>query len=205
VPALPPGVYYVSVAASQYHTAARRSDGTVAVWGRAPFATQPVPSLAPGTSYLDLDLGVDRAVAVVGPASTFVRFGNGCAGTRAAAPLVPLDTPRLGRDFAITVRELPVGVAFLALGTQTLASRYGPLPLDLAPLGMSGCVLYVPDEALCFLLGNGHEAVWTAAIPNDVHLVAAEFYAQAIVFDPLAGNPLGAVLSDAMRARIGGR
>ena len=84
------------------------------------------------------------------------------------------------------------------------SSQFGALPLALAPFGMPGCTAYVADEAVHFLFGSDHEAVWTLAIPNDLLLLGVVFHLQAIVLDPLAGNALGAVMSDAMRAQVGG-
>ena len=48
VPALPPGVSYVEIAAAYYHSVARRSDGLVVAWGKNGLGQCNVPVL-PGT------------------------------------------------------------------------------------------------------------------------------------------------------------
>jgi hypothetical protein len=211
-PPLPPGVSYVEVAALAYtsgpyapSSAARRSDGEIVQWGGLPSPQQPpVPALPPGLGYIEVDFGAGTVIARVSSRSSFTRFGTGCAGSRPAAPLVPSDTPRLGTTMRVTVRELPVHAAFLLVGFSTTTSQFGPLPLALAPFGMPGCTAYVADEAVHFLFGSDHEAAWTLAIPNDQGLVGLVFHTQAVVLDPAAGNALGAVMSDAMRAQVGG-
>jgi hypothetical protein len=55
------------------------------------------------------------------------------------------------------------------------------------------------------VLGSDHEARFELRIPNDLLLLGAALHTQAIVLDPSAGNPLGAVMSDAMTAFVGGR
>jgi len=202
-PPLPPGTYYVEVTTSTYATgsnghvaAARRSDGAIVEWGNCfAAAPAPVPPLAPGLSYVEVDMGAGMTIARVASESSFTRFGPGCAGSRPAAPVVPSDTPRLGTTMRVTVRELPVHAAFLLVGFSTTTSQFGPLPLALGAFGMPGCTAWVADETVHFLFGANHEAAWSLAIPNDQGLV---------VLDPAAGNALSAVMSDAMRAQVGG-
>ena len=51
---------------------------------------------------------------------------------------------------------------------------------------------------------NGGEAEFTH-VPNSSALVGLAFYQQALVLDPLAGNPFGAAMSDAAAAVVGAR
>jgi hypothetical protein len=45
--------------------------------------------------------------------------------------------------------------------------------------------------------------VWTLPIPDSPSLVGVLFYNQALVLDINAGNPFGAVVSDAMEGVVG--
>jgi hypothetical protein len=207
VPAPPPGVHFVDVdcALAGDTIAGRTSDGGVITWGvSAPWQPVVVPPPEPGIAYVELDVGLGTATVRAATRSSFTRFANGCAGSLPAATLVPSDTPRIGTSLQVTVRELPVDAAFLVVGFGTTTSNFGPLPLALAPFGMPGCTARVGDDAVHFLGGSDGEARWTLGIPHDAGLVGVTFHLQAVVLDPIA-NPAGAVLSDAMRALVGGR
>jgi hypothetical protein len=52
--------------------------------------------------------------------------------------------------------------------------------------------------------GTGHEAPFALPIPYLPGLLGLKFYNQAIVLDPAANNPLGAVVGEAMEGVIGG-
>jgi hypothetical protein len=52
VPALPPGVSYVEVAAGSNHTVAIRSDGSVLAWGWNQYGQCNVPALPPGLTHV---------------------------------------------------------------------------------------------------------------------------------------------------------
>jgi hypothetical protein len=47
------------------------------------------------------------------------------------------------------------------------------------------------------LLHNNGTAYWSLSLPNLPGLSGMHFYNQALSLDPLAGNPAGAVLSNA--------
>ena len=53
--------------------------------------------------------------------------------------------------------------------------------------------------------GNRGEAEFTLHVPNSSALVRLAFFQQALVLDRLAGNPFGAVMSDAAAAVVGAR
>jgi hypothetical protein len=204
VPALPPGLTYVEVAAGELHTVARRSDGSVVAWGDNSWGQLDVPSLPPGLTYADI-AEVGAIAARIGLPSTYVTFATGCAGSLPAARLVALDTPRIDATLQISLNNLPADAALLLLGFSNTSCPLAPLPLGLAAFGMPGCTLYTSVEIATLVAGSGGRAEQTLAIPNDPLLVGARFYHQALVLDPAAGNPLGAVMSDAATAVVGDR
>src|SRR5262245_41813327 len=63
VPAPPPGLFYVEVAAGANHTVARRSDGSVVAWGDNGWGQCNVPALPPSMSYVHVASGFFHAVA----------------------------------------------------------------------------------------------------------------------------------------------
>ena len=71
-------------------------------------------------------------------------------------------------------------------------------------LGMPGCVANVSLDGIAFLSGTGGTATWSLPIPYQPMLLGTRFYNQAFVFDPAAGNSMGAVVSDATEAIVGG-
>jgi alpha-tubulin suppressor-like RCC1 family protein len=205
VPPLPPGVVWVDLGAGSgaRHSIARRSDGTVAAWGRNDFGQCDIPSPGPGLAYVEVAVSHKQSIVRLGPPSSYVRLGTGCAGSMAATRLVPLDTPRIGAVLEVALDNLPADLAVLFTGLSTTSSRFGPLPLELSVLGMPGCAAYVSDDAVTVVAGSGNRARFTLAIPNAPNLVGLPFHQQALVLDPGAGNALGAVLSDAATAVVG--
>ncbi|MBX3464925.1 MAG: hypothetical protein KF830_17285 [Planctomycetes bacterium] len=199
-PYVPPpwGVAYVELRGSVHYVSLRRSDGQVVTTGLVLPPGREVPRLDPGTSYVQLGGGNITMVARVGPTSTYVSFGHGCAGSRPATRLVPRDTPRIGQTLEVTLFDLPQDLAVLAFGWQRL-----PAPVDLGVHGMPGCALHVALDALVPLLGQNGTAKWRLPIPNDPIWVGARFCNQALVLDVGAGNGFGAVASDAAEGVIG--
>lgn len=193
----PWGVYVVQIASSTVF-AARRSDGRIVNLSPAGLGDA-VPTLEPGTSYLDLASSDNRDfTARVGPTCTYVGIVPGCAGSRPAARLVPRDTPRIGRTLKVTLFDLPNDIAVLGMSFQRL-----PAPVDLGFLGMPGCSLAISPDAVLGIVGQSGKAKWQLPIPDQPSLVGVRFYNQAIVLDVGAGNPFGAVMSDAMEGVVG--
>ncbi len=158
-----------------------------------------IPPLDPNTSYVEIEgsLGY-MSVARVGPTCTYVSFAQGCAGSMPPSRLVPRDTPRIGKIHEVTLFDLPHSLAVLVFGFQRLAT---PVPLAFA--GMPGCDLHTTIDVTFPLAGANNQAKWFLAIPDDPTLVGFHFYNQALVFDANAGNPLGAVMSNAAEGVIG--
>ena len=199
IPALPTGVSYVEVDCNDMNVALRRSDGEVVMCGWVLGGYEVlggVRPLEPGTSYLSLSAAGQNTMVRVGPTTTYVSFAAGCAGSRPATRLVPRDTPRIGRVHKVTLFDLPIDVAVLAMGLQPMS------PVALDTLGMPGCAWRTSPDGLALLVGQSHQASWSLAIPDVPSLVGVHFYNQALVLDP-AGNPFGAVVSDAAEGVVG--
>lgn len=104
-----------------------------------------------------------------------------------------------GPVLQVTFDRLPANAALLAFGWNRLSP-----PVSLASLGLPNCSAPVYPDAVVFLAGTAGKAQCTLSIPYAPSLVGVRFHHQAIVLDPGAGNPLGAVLSDAAEAVVGG-
>lgn len=198
-PPLPPGVSYVDIVGGNRQFAARRSDGTVVAWEPYPqYFDLQMPPLAAGTTYNSLAAGYNQVVGLVGPTSTYVSFAGGCSGSGVIPRLLPRDTPRIGSRLTVLLGPLPIDVALMVSSWQRLAQ-----PVDLAALGMPACFLHTQTDAWTLVGGGGGQARYELAIPNAMALVGWQFQHQALVPDPMAGNALGAVVSDAAEATIG--
>ena len=197
----PWGVYVVEITSSR-RGAARRSDGQVVnlFSTTVPYPGEEVPPLEAGTSYVDMAGGdsLNDVAARVGSTCTYVGIVPGCAGSRPVSRLVPRDTPRIGRTLKVTLFDLPNDIAVLGMSFQRL-----PAPVDLGFLGMPGCPLAISPDAVLGIVGQGGKAKWQLPIPDQPSLVGVRFYNQAIVLDVGAGNPFGAVMSDAMEGVVG--
>lgn len=194
---LPAGVCYVDVDGGGGHAILRRSDGQVVVFGNCQYWEDAIPPLVPGTSYVEISANYDGSIARVGPTSTYVSFASGCAGSRPATRLVPLDTPHIAGTLEINLLDLPQDAAVMLFGWN----RLNPA-LALGPYGLPGCSLEVSPDAMLFLAGQNHCARYRLPIPNRPDLVGWHFFNQAVVFDPTA-NSLGVVLSDAAEGVVG--
>lgn len=111
---------------------------------------------------------------------------------------MPRDTPRIGHNLQVTLFDLPVGMAALAMSFQQL-----PSPVSLGFLGMPGCDWSVPLDAVVLLSGSSQQAQFVLPIPDVRSLIGTHFFHQALVLDPGAGNGFGAVVSDAAEGVIG--
>jgi len=95
------------------------------------------------------------------------------------------------------VFDLPQNAAVMLFAFR----RTSPQPLD--SFGMPGCSTILGPGCASLLLGQNQQAKFRLPIPNNPNLVGMHFFNQAIVLDPGAGNPLGAVISDAAEGVIG--
>lgn len=198
IPPLPTGVYYVDVDGGGEHTALRRSDGQVVVCGYVHDLEGLVPPLDPGTSYMEISAEDAATVGRVGPTSTYVGLRPGCAGSMPATRLVPRDTPRIGHTLQVTLFDLPVDIAAMAMSFQQL-----PSPLSLGFLGMPGCSWHIPLDAIVLLSGQNNQAKFLLPIPDQPSLIGVHFFHQAVVLDPAVGGGFGAVVSDVAEGVVG--
>ncbi|MCC6672153.1 MAG: hypothetical protein IT458_13915 [Planctomycetes bacterium] len=126
-------------------------------------------------------------------------YGSGCAGTNGRVPRVePAALPALGNgNFILRVTQaLPGAAASLVLGASRVTFGSVQLPLDLAPIGMGGCMLH-SDVRLAFPVpidaqGTG---VLPVPIPANAALKGQYFTGQYFIVDP-AANALGVSASD---------
>lgn len=164
----------------------------------AQFLANP-PALPSGSSYLRVTCGSYTHGALVGRESSYMKVASGCAGSMAPARLVPRDTPQIGCTLEVGLLDLPANLAAMVMGWTRL--QPGVL---LDGVGMPGCVAHASVDGVALLLGSGGEATWSLATPYQSTLLGLRFYNQAFVFDPAAGNAIGAVVSDASEALVGG-
>lgn len=129
-------------------------------------------------------------------------FGEGCASRLGITGLSAAARPTLGQTLAVTADNLPLNVAIGLLGLSRTNSAYGPLPLDLSPLGAPGCFLRVRPDAMVLLLGVGNSTTWSLPLPNVPTLLSVRANQQLLVLDS-AANALGVVASDAAGLVIG--
>lgn len=124
-------------------------------------------------------------------------FGAGCP---APAPLQLRSTrPVLGAPLVFTASAVPVGAP---LGVLLLSfTRFTP-PLDLAGLGMTGCVQYVGTESSFAFLPASSSGTLSLGLPNNPLLNGTRAFSQSAVF--VAGaNPLGVIASNGVELLLG--
>jgi PKD repeat protein len=129
-------------------------------------------------------------------------FGSGCASSLGISNLLPANRPQVGTTLTVNVNNLPLSAAVMMVGFSNTTSGFGPLPLDLAPLGAPGCSGRVSPDVTLFLSGAANAATWALTVPNVPTFIGTVLYNQALVLDP-AINALGAVVSDAAGMMIG--
>lgn len=130
----------------------------------------------------------------------FVAHNGSCSGSSTQVPVIAATAntwPQFNVPFDVHLQSGPANTfANLMLGLQT--GSYGPytLPLDLAPFGAGGCLLWhSPDALLPFQLTDGAGATTTTLVfPSLPGLSQLRVYASWICFDP-AANSLGLVPS----------
>lgn len=129
-------------------------------------------------------------------------MGSGCAGTLPVSNQSILSRPAVGGNFNLSVNNLPSAFTLLQMGfSNTFAAGFGPLPIDLTPIGMTGCTARVSPDLSFFMLTFGTSANFSASIPNDPAFVGVLLFTQALT--PDSANSFGFVLSDAAGGVIG--
>lgn len=129
--------------------------------------------------------------------------GSGCAGSNGVPKLdglAPNDLPRLGSNFTMELRGLPLN-SQPVYGMFSFFEAKPPLPLD--SIGMPGCELYLDGEIYSYALSSsGGVATWTFPIGSDPVFLGATFMFQGFVTDS-GVNPFNATTTNGLRATIG--
>jgi hypothetical protein len=135
--------------------------------------------------------------------ATYGTFGTGCHGTARPPALAASNRPWIGEILHLELTQLPARQnGALAVGLSDQSWNGVPLPLDLSPLGMTGCTLHVSVEATVpFATGDGSTVV-SVPLGRDPGIRGIPFYNQAFVLDPQA-NPLGIAMTNAGRGVLG--
>jgi len=131
----------------------------------------------------------------------FGQFAPGCAGTLPTATLTG-NLPQLGQTFTVNADNLPQSLAIMMIGFSNTVSGFGPLPLNLAAFGATGCFGRVSPDATNFLIGASNTASWVFGVPAAPALSGLTLYQQALVLDA-AANAGGFVTSNAAAFQIG--
>jgi len=202
VPPLPNGVAYVHVTAGGFHTAGLRSDGHLVVWGDNGSSQCTVLAPPAGQYYGEAAGGGFHTAGLV-QSGFLAKFGSGCPGSLPPSRLHATSLPRIGATMAVEIDRLPQSSAFVAMGFSNLSCSAGPLPLSLTSRGMPDCWLRVGDDNSLWVTGASGRATHSLPIPSSMGLVGLPFYLQALVLDAAAGNPAGAVMSDAVTGLVG--
>jgi hypothetical protein len=105
----------------------------------------------------------------------------------------------LGTTIQWLTTGIPAGTGFGALLLSTV--RATP-PVDLTPLGMTGCQSHVVNPIASAFVPSGPAAQQPLAIPNNPALVGFVVVGQALTFSPPL-TPLGFVTSNGMVLTLG--
>lgn len=128
--------------------------------------------------------------------------GAGCAGTLPVSAQAVASRPQLGSNLSIGVNNLPFSLTLMMIGfSNQVATGFGPLPIDLTPIGMPGCVARVSPDLTTFVLGAATQAQFVVGIPNDPAFAGVPMFTQALT--PDTSNAFGYILSDAAGGLIG--
>ncbi len=168
---------------------------TDSIFDRKTFPTSRVFSIRPQDRMGFTTLGYGSVVA-------FMKQG-----TSGAVPILENEgAPEIGRSYDLSLsRANSNSPAVFFLGNSKTKFQTITLPLDLSPLGMTGCklhtnILWVQGIRTDFK-GNG---ILRTTLPNLRSLIGVRLYHQAAIYDP-PGNPFGLVLSNALQVLVGGQ
>ena len=131
-------------------------------------------------------------------------FGTGCAGSNGTPSLGAVNAPHVGSTFSLQLGNLALSssVAFVITGLSNTTSNLGPLPLNLTPLGLTGCTSYASADVSTLVAAVAGNASWSLPIPSAISLIGLAFYNQAASIDP-GINPAGLTVSNAGAGVVG--
>lgn len=136
---------------------------------------------------------------------TWESFGFGCPGSAGIPVLAPQAGARVGAPFVNTLFQLvpSAPLAIVATGFSTTTWGPTPLPLNMTPLGMNGCFLFVAPDQLDVIGASGGVANLVLPIPGDPWFFGQVFHQQGFSFELPGFNAFGGVLSNATTMPIG--
>lgn len=142
-------------------------------------------------------------VDTTSPAS-LLPYGSGCSGQNGVPVLSADRLPWLADYYQVRVTAVPATTfGFMTLGFSNTVWNGMPVPVNLAAYGLPGCQAWLgPDLTMLFGVQNG-AGIWGLTICNCPFAVGLEYSLQALVLDPTVSRPLGASMTNALRARIG--
>lgn len=157
--------------------------------------------------------GADQTARTATPVRLFVNargvssFGRGCAGSFGNFPVLgAARSPRVGeRAFAIELHgAAPSSAVALLIGANPNFR-----PVDLGPIGIPGCTLYVDMAATVTAMtgpGNARRGEGSARfpmpIPNNPWLRNVQLQVQAAIVDPHNGRRVPVTATNALRIRF---
>ena len=159
----------------------------------------------PGTrlsDWLDPIGSMSPAIDTWSP-SSYRTFGPGCDGSLGPPELLATGTPTTGQSLQLNLLNLPQNVAILWTGLSKFASPLGPLPIDLTPLGLTGCTARISPDASDLVFGANNRGIHFMPIPPSGALAGTRFFQQAIVLDP-GFNTAGLTLTEATVGIVNG-
>ncbi len=118
---------------------------------------------------------------------------------------IPGNIPRIGGALVVAMEGLQsrhAGVLF-AIGPSSATWNGQMLPVSTNPAGLFGCALHIAPLATIFGARTGPGAGFVLPIPNDPSLSGVMLDVQGLLADPQAPNRARALMTDAMRARVG--
>lgn len=140
----------------------------------------------------------------------YASYGGGCKGSSGSAPThlgnAARGYPFIGEPFDLDAAGTPIATpAALLLGLSSTLWGNIPLPLDLAPYGITGCKLEVsPDVTLSTTTTGAGTASIRINLPPNISLVGASVYSEYVFLDPGAPRLVKVTLSNSLKSLIGG-
>ena len=131
-------------------------------------------------------------------------YGTGCSGQNGVPQLSADSLPWIGDYYQVRLLQAPTtSFALMAIGFSNTVWNGLSVPVNLASYGLPGCQAWLgPDLSVGFGIANGG-GTWGLNVCNCPFAVGIEYSLQALVLDPTVSRPLGASMSNALRARIG--
>ncbi len=156
-----------------------------------PFTTAPTARQFQGAFYY--------TKANTWPVGAITQFAHGCPGTLGVPTLKPVGTtrPKLGTTFDVELGGMPFGIGLMVLGLSNQVGPFGPLPVDLSFIGMTGCPLHVSLDLTATIVAAGPAGTLSLNFPAVPANAGFQLFLQGWSIDP-AVNAFGGAMSDAL-------